>query len=154
MNSRLLALTCLTALAVAGCGGGSADSTGASSPKPVAKPAPPIAGVIAVAQKNAGFAGCKEVAPGAVQPGTAPGDPRTVQALLCDGQQVANYWVWDSDAAATSKTRREDRPSFVDGKIVVTTGEALLVKQFDAAKAKTLPAEIEAACGCGAVVTP
>jgi hypothetical protein len=152
MNSRLLALTCVAAVGLAGCGGGG-DSTTAA-PKPAAKAGPSIAEVVAIAKKNKGFAGCKEVAPGAPLETPAPTDPKTIQPLLCDGLQVTDYWVWGSEAEATAKTKRDDRPSFVNGKVVVTTGEALLAKQYDSAKAMTLPQEIKAACGCGMVVTP
>ena len=98
--------------------------------------------------------GCKEVEEGAAIQTQAASDPESIHPLLCDQQQVADYWVWKSDAEATAKAAREDRPSFVNGKIVVTTGEALLAKQYDSDKSKTLPEEIKAACGCGTVVTP
>jgi hypothetical protein len=144
---KLLAPILLIALVTAGCGG-------ADDPPANAKPGPPIATVVQIAQKNAGFAGCKEVEQGAGIPTPAATDPESIQPLLCDQLQVADFWVWKSDAEAKAKAAREDRPAFVNGKIVVTTGEALLVKQFDAEKAKTLATEIKDACGCGTVVTP
>lgn len=153
---RLLACAAGLAVCAAGlaaCGGG--DSDFQPSPAPAKKVAgPSLDQVIAAARKNPGFAGCKEIAPGAVQKKEAATDPETIQALLCDGQIVSLYWVWGSEAEAAAKTRRDDRPSFVNRRIVVTTGEALLAKQYDAAKARTLPAEIKSACGCGTVVTP
>jgi hypothetical protein len=146
---RPLAPIVVAALVIAGCGGG-----GTESKDPPKKPGPPIATVVDVARHNAGFAGCKRVEQGAGIPTPAATDPESIQPLLCDQLQVADYWVWNSDAEANAKAAREDRPAFVNGKVVVTTGDALLVKQFDAEKAKTLATEIRDACDCGTVVTP
>jgi hypothetical protein len=38
--------------------------------------------------------------------------------------------------------------------VVVTTGDAVLAKTYDAKGALTLPEELKAACGCGEVKTP
>jgi hypothetical protein len=132
-----------------GCGGG--DSSKAPTPAPAA-PAPTMAQVIAAARHNAGFAGCKRVAPGAVQPPTVPAEPR-IQAILCDGLMVGNVFVYRD--AATAERRigllSQDRPFLVNRETVVTTGAALLAKTYDAKGALTLPAELKSACGCGEV---
>jgi hypothetical protein len=147
--------SCATVLVlfVAGCGGGD-DSPATSSPKPKPGPGPPIASVIGVARANAGFKGCKEVAPGAEQRPTAASDPKLIQALLCDGQIVGNYFVYRNPADAARYVAKQDRPTFVNGTIVVTTGEAFFAKQFDADGARTLPDELAKSCGCGQVHRP
>jgi hypothetical protein len=148
MRVAAAASLALLLASLSGCGGGS----GKGPPPAPAAPAPTMAQVIAAARHNAGFAGCKRVAPGAVQPPTVPAEPR-IQAILCDGLTVGNVFVYRD--AATAERRigllSQDRPFLVNRETVVTTGAALLAKTYDAKGALTLPAELKSACACGEV---
>ena len=157
MSKSLIAvMAAALARGPAACGGGDEGEAGAGEETaPAASEGPPVAQVIDVAKKNKGFAKCRKVEPGLERDEAGGSEPEVIQAILCDDATVGNYFRYESaEAAAAYEPTFDDRPYFVAGDVVVSTGDAVLAKTYDAEGARTLPDELKAACGCGEVKTP
>src|SRR3954468_11265820 len=145
---RAVVLGAAFAAAVLGaCGGGDGGDGGG------AKSGPTLAEVIAVARKNPGFRRCKKVEPGARQTSKGAGEADYFQALLCDRATVGSYFFYpdDASAAAYDQSGQRDRPWFVNGRVVVSTGDAVFAKTYAADAAKSLAGDVKSSCGCGEV---
>jgi hypothetical protein len=144
-----LALLPLPALLVAGCSAGTStngDKKGKSGPT--------IRQVVQVSRKNPGLKKCKKVSYGLLDnTPESPAEPEVILAISCDGSTVGSYYRYTTAAARDAGEGIEDRPYLVNGRIKVTTGEAILA-HINADAWKTMPAELKVACGCGEVRTP
>ena len=144
-----LALMPLAALSVAGCSAGTStngDKKGKSGPT--------IRQVVQVSRKNPGLNKCKKVSYGLLDnTPESPAEPEVILAISCDGSTVGSYYRYKTAAARDAGEGIEDRPYLVNGRIKVTTGEAILA-HINAHAWKTMPAELKVACDCGEVRTP
>ena len=149
MKRVQLALLPLAALLVAGCSAGTStngDKKGKSGPT--------IRQVVQVSRKNPGLKKCKKVSYGLLDnTPESPAEPEVILAISCDGSTVGSYYRYKTAAARDAGEGIEGRPYLVNGRIKVTTGEAILA-HINADAWKTMPAELKVACGCGEVRTP
>lgn len=117
---------------------------------------PSVAEVVRVARRNRGLESCKEVSSGLLD--NTPEDerePREIRSILCDGRIVGD-WRRYRDAGARERYGApvfNDRPYFVNGNVVVTTGEAVMTDIDPDAWAR-LPTELRRRCACGEVRQP